>query len=106
MNKQAGRRDSMVYVLPTTPEQEKTINDYLNSLKDDLPSVPSEDSRDNCASRTNNALNKAGLNVGNNQTPAQLQRALEKMVKDGNALRFSVPKGSSPSDAWQAFNPR
>jgi RHS repeat-associated protein len=106
LSKQAGYRDSMVYVLPTTPEQEKAINDYLNGLKDDLPAVPGKDSGDNCSSRTSDALNKAGLDVGSNPTPAQLQRALEKMVKDGNALRFSVPKGSTPSDAWQTFNPR
>jgi len=106
LNEQAGYRDSMIYVLPTNPEQEKAINDYLNSLEDDLPPVPSEDSRDNCASRTSDALTKAGMDVGSNPTPAQLQRALEKMVKDGNALRFSVPKGSSPSDAWQTCNPR
>ena len=105
MNSQSAYRNSMVYVLPTTPAQEKAINDYLNGLTDKLPQVPGKDSGDNCASRTNDALKKAGLDVGENTTPAQLQRALEKMVDDGNALRFSVPKGSTPSDAWQTFNP-
>jgi len=104
MNSQAAYRDSMVYVLPTTPEQEKAINDYLNGLTDKLPKVPGKDSGDNCASRTSEALKKAGLDVGENGTPAELQRALEKMVKDGNGLRFSVPKGSTPSDAWKTFN--
>ena len=104
--KQAGYRDSMVYVLSTTPEQEKLINDYLRPLKDNLPAVPGKDSGDNCAARTNEALKKAGLDVGENGTPAELQRALEKMVNDGKALRFSVPRGSTPNNAWETFNPR
>lgn len=104
--KQAGYRDSMVYVLPTTPEQEKLINDYLSSLEDNLPAVPGKDSGDNCAARTNAALKKAGLDVGENGTPAELQRALEKMVNDGNALQFSISQGSTPNNAWETFNPR
>ena len=103
---QAGYRDSMVYVLPTTPEQEKLINDYLSPLEDDLPSFPGKDSGDNCAARTNEALKNAGINIGNNGTPADLQRVLEKMVNDGKALRFSVPRGSTPNNAWETFNPR
>lgn len=104
--KQAGYRDSMVYVLPTTPEQEQLINDHLSPLKDNLPAVPGKDSSDNCAARTSDALKKAGLDVGENGTPAELQRALEKMVSDGSALRFSVPRGSTPNNAWDTFNPR
>jgi RHS repeat-associated protein len=104
--KQAGYRDSMVYVLPTTAKQEKLINDYLSQLQDKLPAVPGKDSGDNCAARTNEALKKAGINAGNNGTPAELQSALEKMFTGGKALRFSVLQGSNPNNAWEAFNPR
>jgi RHS repeat-associated protein len=103
--KQSSYRDSMLYVLPTTPEQEQAMKDYLKRLPRELPDVPSKDSSDNCASRTNDALRKGGIDLGATPLPASTQRGLEDLVSQGQATRFSLPQGGQINPVWQLFNP-
>ena len=56
---QAGYRDSTVYIIDSTHEQEQIIRDYLSRYNSKLPDVPSVNSYDTCASRTNSALAEA-----------------------------------------------
>jgi RHS repeat-associated protein len=58
---QADTRDSTVYIINTTPEQEQAIQSYLSQFSYNLPSVPSTGSTDTCASRTNGALSQAHI---------------------------------------------
>jgi uncharacterized protein RhaS with RHS repeats len=61
LENQAKYRSSTVYIIATTPEQEAAIRDRLSQFPVDLPGVPSFDSDDTCATRTNSALSAAGL---------------------------------------------
>lgn len=103
--KQSSYRDNMLYVLPTTPEQERAMKDYLNRLPHELPDVPSKDSSDNCASRTNDALKKGGIDLGATPLPASTQRGLEDLIRRGQGTRFSLPQGGQINPVWQLFNP-
>jgi uncharacterized protein RhaS with RHS repeats len=58
---QAEYRNSIAYIIKTTPEQEQAMLKYLKSLNLRLPNVPSTDSNDTCAVRTNDALRQAGM---------------------------------------------
>ncbi|KAB8194407.1 hypothetical protein FKV24_005780 [Lysobacter maris] len=64
---QAERRDSTVFIINTTPEEEAKIMDYLRSrVGDPLPAVPGPDSDDTCATRTNEASRVAGMHDPSN----------------------------------------
>ena len=58
---QAGYRDSTAYLINTTPDQEAAILAQLQGYTDNLPPVPSADSSDTCASRTNSALRQGNM---------------------------------------------
>jgi RHS repeat-associated protein len=59
--KQAGYRDSTAYIINTTPDQEAAILAQLQGYTDNLPKVPSVNSSDTCASRTNSALRQGNM---------------------------------------------
>lgn len=64
LKREASKRNTVVVVIDTTPEQEAGINSYLKNSKDNLPPwlfgyIP--DPTDTCATRTNAALDKGGL---------------------------------------------
>ena len=94
----------MLYVIPTTPEQDEMIKKILEELED-LEGDPNFE--DNCSTRTTDALQKAGIKgiTGENPTPADLQRDLKKMVKEGKATSFSSQQGSKVHQAWSHFDP-
>lgn len=58
---QATYRNSTAYIINTSAQQEAAILASLKSRTDNLPPVPSLDSDDTCASRSNEALRKARL---------------------------------------------
>jgi RHS repeat-associated protein len=58
---QATYRNSTAYLINTSAAQEAAILASLRSRTDNLPPVPSMDSHDTCASRSNDALRQAGL---------------------------------------------
>jgi uncharacterized protein RhaS with RHS repeats len=116
LNNQATYRDNTVYILNTTPEQEKAINDYLKTKK----GKPINKYPDNCAHRTTDAL-KAGevappdltrmphsdsFDLGGNVNgnwPSSIADALDN---SGN-LKISVLKGTTlPPNFLTSFNPK
>jgi RHS repeat-associated protein len=104
---QAGYRNSVVYVIPTTKDQENRIQESLNGRKGDLPNVkkdPVAASKDNCSTRSSEALEAGDVKVGNNSLPAELQRKLDNMVSKGEATKYNVPKDSKPNEVWKLFD--
>ena len=62
LNRELGRRDTTLTIIKTTPEQEREILGYLESLLDKpLTNEFPDYLEDNCAVRTSDALTKAGL---------------------------------------------
>jgi RHS repeat-associated protein len=57
LNAQVRARDNFIFRISTTPEQDKAALEYLKNQKDDIGKI------DNCAARTSNPLNAAGINV-------------------------------------------
>jgi RHS repeat-associated protein len=67
LNEQSRYRDSTVYILDTTPAQERIIRDYLLKQPNTLPDATSDPLgalEDNCATRVRNALLEAGIKLG------------------------------------------
>ncbi len=118
LNVQAEYRDSTVYILNTTPEQESAMIAYLENVQQERPNLGRYP--DNCAGRTTGALKEAGaappgltemphsdsFSLGDNVNgywPSGIGDAL----KDAGALQISVPKGTTlPPHLLTGFNPR
>jgi hypothetical protein len=103
-------RNTTVYILPTTPEEEKAIRAYLDSIRTknmpDAQSHPIDGSKDNCAVRTKDSLKVGGIDLGDISTPKGLQDALEKLVKAGKATVAPIPKNAPYMPPFlQTFNP-
>jgi hypothetical protein len=105
LNDEAMVRDSTVFFLNTTPEQEQEMIDYLENQSPDINWYP-----DNCAHRTSAALNAGGvappyLNfLDNGDWPAVIANLLSD---DPGILYVSVPKGSIlPGNFLTGFNPK
>ena len=108
---QSLRRNSVVYILPTTADQELMINAYLKGLTSTPNVFP-----DNCVGRVTGALGVAGINptepYGPFQVPVQpiphsLLVALQQMVGAGNATSVSISQYTRViPPALQSFNPR
>ncbi|PYK93805.1 MAG: hypothetical protein DME36_08030 [Verrucomicrobia bacterium] len=107
---QSAYRDTYVYVIPMTPEQDQAMRNYLNSIKDnDLPDVkthPIDAYHDNCSTRIAAALRAGGVDVGDGHTPGQLQNALNNLVYQGRATNIpSINTGGAIPSILQTFNP-
>jgi RHS repeat-associated protein len=116
LNNQATYRDSAVYILDTTPEQEKAINDYLKTKK----GKPINKYPDNCARRTTDAMKAGGVappgltrmphsdsfDLGNNVNgywPSGIGDALNEL----GTLQIPVPQGTTlPPNFLTGFNPK
>jgi len=110
---QATYRDSTVYVLNTNPDQEKAINDYLESQKEN----PIELYPDNCANRVINALGAGGIVLTQPSLVAPIGMPIAERISNfpdaiGSALgamgplTIRVPKGSTlPPNFLIGFNP-
>jgi len=116
LNRQATYRDSTVYILNTTPEQEKAINDYLRKQK----GKPINKYPDNCATRTSDALKAGGaappgltqmphsdsFDLGENVNgnwPSGIRDALNEL----GTLKIPVPQGTTlPPNFLTGFNPQ
>jgi len=99
--REAPRRNTDVIIINTTPQQEAEIQSYLRGTKDDLPpwifgKIP--DPTDSCATRTNNALDRAGLVDPYTVTPSfptdvTGQAEFWRQALGGSVI--SVPKNST-----------
>ena len=111
MMNQSLQRNSIVYILPTSSDQESQIIAYLKGLTSTPNKFP-----DNCVGRVIGALSAAGINLlepyGPFQLPVQaiphsLQVALQQMVGAGNATSVAVPRNTTVlPPVLQSFNPR
>jgi hypothetical protein len=107
---QIPRRNSGVFIIPTTPEQEQAMKDYLNGLKDNMPNPrkdPVDAMGDNCSRRTEAALRAGGIPVAFSPTPKDLVNQMQKLVRAGRATLIPVPMnaiGGVP-DSLLPFNP-
>jgi RHS repeat-associated protein len=97
LNKQATYRDSTVYILNTTPEQERIIREHMARLPNRLPSVTGDPKGawgDNCAVRIRDALLEAGIPLGliprNSPFPGDLGLGVRALSR----AEVSVPRGT------------
>jgi hypothetical protein len=116
LNWQATYRDSIVYVLNTTPDQERAINDYLKTQK----GKPIDRYSDNCAARTKRALEAAGIGdftqpviglagVGTGATVPipNLPLAIANALYDPGILLIRLPRGTTLAPNFlTGFNPK
>lgn len=110
---QAGYRNSLVYIIKTTPEQEQAMLNYVKSLNPRLPRVPSADSNDTCAVRTNEAMRRAGMydprdpissQIFGNSSPFPIDSAVT--AKAYSSETVLIPKGTTTFPAsFNGFNP-
>lgn len=99
---QSAHRWTAVYILKTTPAQEAAMKKNLEGSREKgrLPDIfkdPAGASKDNCATRTADALREGGQNAGRPKTPGALQDKLEQKVQDGTATRIFVPQQQAPA---------
>jgi RHS repeat-associated protein len=116
LKKQASYRDSTVYILNTTPEQEKAMMDYLKKQNPNIQKYP-----DNCAHRSAEALKAGGaapsdltrmphsdsFDLGENVNGDWPSLIGETLQNDPGVLQISVPKGTTlPPNFLTGFNPK
>jgi uncharacterized protein RhaS with RHS repeats len=111
INNQASYRNSTLYVLDTTPQQEQNMINYLKQQSPKVNPYP-----DNCAARVNGALNSGEINI---MTPDAYNIFGEEPVDNFpqdiatglNAstfnLQIQIPKGTTlPGNFLTGFNPK
>ncbi|GAA5524254.1 hypothetical protein Maes01_00808 [Microbulbifer aestuariivivens] len=97
--REAPKRDTSVYIFDTTPEQEKRIKEYLDSVKN----KPLEMWPDNCAARASNALEAGGMPNINTGFPDDLRI---QMLLLYNQTVINIPQNStSIPESLNSFNP-
>lgn len=97
---QAQRRNTKVYVIPTTPEQDAAALDYLRDFPDtSLPKDwPSKLWADNCSVRSNGALSAAGIPypvVEGSALPPSSPGSSGYRARTAGATVISIPRGST-----------
>ena len=102
INDQAGRRDTTVYIIPTTPEQDAKA---WKELKDNYKYRGLPYTYGNCSDLSNNALTKAGID--DTLMPNIYPGSAGDRAKNAGAQPIIIPQNSSsvPS-ALTPFNPR
>ena len=119
LNNQAKYRDGTVYILNTTPEQEKAMIDYLEKVKQERPKLGRYP--DNCAHRTTEALKAGGaapagltrmphgdsFDLGKNVNGNWPSGIGDALNQEPDILKISVPKGTKlPPNYLIGFNPK
>jgi RHS repeat-associated protein len=108
---EAARRDTTVYVLPTTPDQEKAVINYMKSKATRPEIFP-----DNCAARVGNSLKAGSVNLSDpfipgislptGPFPSTLVRALQNLESQGGSTSIVIPRNSSIPASLNSFNPK
>ncbi|MEY2493509.1 MAG: hypothetical protein QOJ45_1, partial [Verrucomicrobiota bacterium] len=95
VSSQSEHRTQFVYTVATTPGQEQAIRQSLDAQnKAQLPDVkkdPVGGYKDNCATRTSEALKAGGIDIGKAHTPNQVASKMEKLVSQDKAKATTVP---------------
>jgi uncharacterized protein RhaS with RHS repeats len=86
---QSEHRTQFVYVLPTDAKQESAIRQKLDNQNQkalpDAQNHPINAYHDNCATRTSDALQAGGIDIGKQHTPNDIANKMEERVRDGKA---------------------
>jgi hypothetical protein len=98
LQREAPRRDTHVYVIKTSAAQDKAALDYLHANSGKLKGVI----RDNCVTRTNGALDAAGIPSLSNppgdpaahEVPSDVPGSAGMRAEMAGANVISIPKGS------------
>ncbi|MDD5276961.1 MAG: RHS repeat-associated core domain-containing protein [Methylovulum sp.] len=108
---EAARRDTTVYALPTTPDQEKAVINYMKSKTTRPEIFP-----DNCAARVGTSLKAGSVNLSDpfipgislptGPFPSTLVRALQNLESQGGATSIVIPRNSSIPASLNSFNPK
>ena len=95
---QAKLRDTLLFTVRTTAEQEQKINAYLDSRAN----VRSDEYADNCAARTSEALRAAGLDIQKTHTP---QSVFEQSKRVLGGTQSTINKGEiGKAEQYSSFN--
>ena len=101
--RQSSIRDNTVVLISTTKEQDRSILAYLFGFNE----RNGVGYCDNCASRTANALNKAGLYGGGWAGACPIPAATCAMAQSNKgSTTYQVPRGSSNLPNLNRFNPQ
>jgi len=95
-------RGTTVYIVRTTPEQDKAIakGAAAQHAKGELPNIfkhPIDAYKDNCATRVSEAARTGGVDFGNPHSPGQLQHQLEQKVNKGEATSIPIQQKLKPN---------
>jgi RHS repeat-associated protein len=85
---QAMKRDTLLFTVRTTVEQEQKINAYFDSLAN----VKSGNFADNCATRTSEALRAAGLDIKKTHTPQSVYEQAKRVL---GGTQSTIEKGET-----------
>jgi RHS repeat-associated protein len=102
LGEQQLHRGTTVYVVRTTPEQDKAIakEAATQHANGELPNVfkhPIDAYKNNCATRVSEAAKAGGVDLGHPRTPGQLQHRLEQKVNKGEATTIPIPQKLKPN---------
>ena len=108
LTSQATYRDTTVYVLKTTPEQEMKMRDEIlkyrstplpNPLKDPWGAL-----HDTCATRTQNALEAGGINSFFTPFTSPFPAGTNSIAGQNATSRINIPKGGPIPGSLSSFN--
>ena len=110
IEKEAKRRESVAFILSTTPNQEKAIIDYMKGKTTKPEKFP-----DNCAARVGGALETGGVDLNDpllpgvslptTPFPGSIYRSLRSLESQGGAKSVIIPYRSSNLTPFNSFNP-
>lgn len=103
LNYMASFRDTELFYIKTTPEQDQAILKNLSRLDDDAGWYP-----DNCASRTLGALSAGGIDLVDPMTglgPISFPASMERGLANAGFPMTYLPQGGKVPSWLSKFNP-
>jgi len=105
LEREAPRRNTTVFRIQTTAEQEAAILEYLRQFtrRNAVGVYP-----DNCVNRTNLALRAGQVDIPEplSPVPDSLLRAMLNLERRGGAQRMFLPRYGEVPTSLEEFNPR
>ena len=96
--REAPRRDTEIRIIPTTPEQEDKILDYLRKQKDDVGYF------DNCAVRTHNALRAGGVYLRDPYATPGFPEGVRRGMNNMPGTTVTIPRFGTVPNELSDFN--
>lgn len=105
---QAAYRDSFVYILKTTPDQEAKMRDEILKYRSTPLPDPRKDpfgaARDTCATRTQSALEAGGITSISNPYISPFPRDTWRLARGNAGALILIPKGGTIPSDLSSFN--